>query len=146
MRTRKGEYVEGKLRGYWFVCVFWEWGSWQDNDKHHLGSLIMKVHQSSVRPVCLRKSSTDGLGLLHTQPNTHTLCLILLYHFSWSFILPANFQPYRGHLSAVLLYKQEWSTTIHLQRLRPPIWDASLSPPSSPLLLILAWICLETRG
>lgn len=50
------------------ACVFKGesrgWGGWGidggDNDKHHLSPLIMKVHQSTVRPVCLRRPFTDG--------------------------------------------------------------------------------------
>lgn len=31
------------------VCVLGGWGGcWVDNDKHHLGSLITEVHQSTV--------------------------------------------------------------------------------------------------
>lgn len=48
MRMKKGEYIEGRQRGYWCVCVYVRGGRWGDNDKHHLGSLITKVHQSTV--------------------------------------------------------------------------------------------------
>lgn len=113
--------MQRAARGVRTVCVCWgdrqeERGCQGDNDKHHLGSLITEVHQSTVPPVCLRKSSIDGLD---THPHKCRLCLILLYHFTQSFILPANSQPYRGHQRALLLYKQAWSDVIHLLSWRP---------------------------
>ena len=76
-RMRKGEYLWSKgvcVCVCVCVCVVGGGGGcWGDNDKHHLGSLITEVHQSTVRPVCLRKSSTDGLGsFTHTHTHTHT--------------------------------------------------------------------------
>ena len=62
------------------MCVLGGWGGgWGDNDKHHLGSLITEVHQSTVRPVCLRKSSTDGLGsFTHTHTRARSVFNITL--------------------------------------------------------------------
>lgn len=117
------------------ACVFWGesrgWGGWGidggDNDKHHLSPLIVKVHQSTVRPVCLKQPFTDGWGPFAHTTDIYPPCLRLLYHFRQRFIFPPNFQPCTGHLRALLLYKQAWANCNPSQQTKAPSCGPLLS-------------------